>query len=52
MRGLFAEAKANIRKRGAMPLVAENDLKLARFLAGLHVSCAFGRACVCACARG
>lgn len=32
-----AEAKASYRRRGGQPLVVESDLKLARFLAGLHV---------------
>ena len=38
VRGLLAEAKASIRRRGGQPLLVESDLKLARFLAGLHVS--------------
>ena len=38
VRGLLAEAKANIRRRGGQPLLVESDLKLARLLAGLHVS--------------
>ena len=36
-----AEAKASYRRRGGQPLLVENDLKLARFLAGLHVSAVF-----------
>jgi hypothetical protein len=38
VRGLLAEANTNIRRRGGQPLLVESDLKLARFLAGLHVS--------------
>lgn len=34
----MAEAKAALRRKGVLPLQAEADLKLARFLAGLHVS--------------
>ncbi len=42
-----AEAKASYRRRGGQPLLVENDLKLARFLAGLHVSADFfGSSCI------
>ena len=33
-----AEAKASYKRRGGQSLLVESDLKLARFLAGLHVS--------------
>ncbi|KAL4423746.1 hypothetical protein ABPG75_001047 [Micractinium tetrahymenae] len=36
VRRLFADSKATLRRRGAQPLLVESDLKLARFLAGLH----------------
>lgn len=36
VRELLAEAKAALRRKGAIPLQMEADLKLARFLAGLH----------------
>lgn len=38
MRQLLGESKGATRRRGGLPLLAEADLKLARFLAGLHVS--------------
>lgn len=37
IRELLLEAKAALRRKGAVPLQVETDLKLARFLAGLHV---------------
>ncbi len=33
-----AESRASMRRRGAQPLLVESELKLARFIAGLHVS--------------
>ncbi|KAL6781628.1 hypothetical protein ACKKBF_B08795 [Auxenochlorella protothecoides x Auxenochlorella symbiontica] len=36
VRAHMAEAKAALRRKGVLPLQAEADLKLARFLAGLH----------------
>ncbi len=38
VRALLAECKGATRRRGGLPLLIEADLKLARFLAGLHVS--------------
>lgn len=35
---MMAESKGATRRRGGLPLLIEADLKLARFLAGLHVS--------------
>lgn len=45
VRALFTEARASTRRRGGQPLLVESDLKLARFLAGLHVSAGWGWGC-------
>lgn len=36
VRALFTEAKTHLRRKGGQSLLVESDLKLARFLAGLH----------------
>ncbi|KAK9846875.1 hypothetical protein WJX84_009549 [Apatococcus fuscideae] len=38
VRTLFADARQAVRRKGAIPLLVEQDLKFARFLAGLHGS--------------